>query len=178
MNVASRRNYSALRKVATSCDNCESITHRSGNPVIPAWDGPACTWAPPDEVAEAIRTRDIEPYHVFHHRVRQVFGLPCDRDCQERKPYSGESLIERVKAAYRLEEVAGRLTRLYGRGETLTGRCPFHGEQSGRAFVVWVDSQRWRCFGQCLAGGDVVDLVRECKARGLRWNGSSSERNG
>ena len=81
----------------------------------------------------------------------------------------GETMIERLKRTYRVEDIASRLTRLYGAGDLLTGRCPLHNERKGRAFAVWVSEQRWRCFGRCATGGDVIDLVRECKARGLNW---------
>ena len=78
-------------------------------------------------------------------------------------------LIERVKRVYRVEDVAALITELTGHGDALSGKCPFHNERKGRAFVVWRTSQRWRCFGRCSTGGDVIDLVRECKRHGLPW---------
>ena len=78
----------------------------------------------------------------------------------------GESLIARLKAAYRVEDLASRWTDLRG-GKTLSGKCPLHNEQQGRSFTVWVDSQRWKCFGKCGIGGDVIDLARAAKERGL-----------
>jgi len=78
----------------------------------------------------------------------------------------GDSIFERVRAAYRIEDVAHRLTTLHGH-RTLSGRCPFHGERKGRAFVIFVDSQRWKCFGKCQDGGDVISLVRKAMESGL-----------
>ena len=91
-----------------------------------------------------------------------------------KREFTGDSIIERIKGAYRLEDIAGRLTRLYGTGNMLSGRCPLHGEKSGRAFTVWVDTQKWKCFGKCLDGGDVIDLVQACMDRGIEWRERST----
>jgi hypothetical protein len=40
------------------------------------------------------------------------------------------------------------------------GKCPFHNEQNGEAFVIHPD-QKWQCYGRCDRQGDVVDLERE-----------------
>lgn len=80
-----------------------------------------------------------------------------------------ESFINRLKRSYRVEDVASRLTELWGHGDLLTGKCPLHSERKGRAFAIWTESQRWRCFGKCGIGGDVIDLVRECRERGIEW---------
>lgn len=42
-------------------------------------------------------------------------------------------------------------------GTFWTAKCPIHNEQNGRAFVVF-DDQKWRCFGKCAKGGDILDL--------------------
>jgi DNA primase len=58
------------------------------------------------------------------------------------------------------------MTFLESRGVTLRwvsnyyqGKCPFHQEQKGTSLVVYPDDQRWRCFGACGRGGDVVDAT-------------------
>ena len=109
----------------------------------------------------------------WHHEVRAAFGLKCDDGCRPAvaRTYNGDSLIDRIKAAYRLEDVVGRLTYLHGSGDLLKGKCPLHKEQKGEAFAVRVDAQKWHCFGACNTGGDLVDFVRACKDRGLNWNG-------
>ena len=43
-------------------------------------------------------------------------------------------------------------------GSVLQGKCPVHQESSGASFTVWPEENRWRCFGKCSRGGDVVDL--------------------
>lgn len=42
--------------------------------------------------------------------------------------------------------------------------CPFHVERTA-SFVVWPKTQRWRCFGACATGGDVLDYLRLMKER-------------
>ena len=72
-------------------------------------------------------------------------------------------LTER-KAALRLEDVAGQHIHLTRSGaNTFKGRCPFHagGTERTASFVVFVASQRWKCFGACAIGGDVLDFLKK-----------------
>ena len=65
------------------------------------------------------------------------------------------SLRERL----RLEDYVQRLgVRLRRCGNHLIGRCPIHNEQRGEAFSIDPKTQRWRCWGKCDRGGDVLDL--------------------
>lgn len=73
----------------------------------------------------------------------------------------------RTKAQLRIEEVIGTDVVLRREGRYLLCRCPFHDERSA-SFVVFPDSQRFKCFG-CRHGGDVVDFYR------LRYHISTSE---
>jgi len=47
------------------------------------------------------------------------------------------------------------------------GRCPIHDEKTA-SFYVWANPWRWRCFGGCAMGGDIIDLARELKKRPIR----------
>lgn len=86
----------------------------------------------------------------------------------DRRDPPGEGLIARIKAAWTVEGLAERLgARLIGQGDQLKARCPLHGERTGFAFVVWRRDQRWKCFGKCNAGGDVIDLYRLADQRGM-----------
>lgn len=53
------------------------------------------------------------------------------------------------------------LLDLQGHGDRLRARCPvpIHNDKSP-SFVVFVDTDRWHCFGACNSGGDVYDLIR------------------
>lgn len=52
------------------------------------------------------------------------------------------------------------------RGKNFIGLCPFHSENTP-SFVASPERQRWRCFGACNEGGDVVDFVQ--KRKGLSF---------
>jgi hypothetical protein len=67
--------------------------------------------------------------------------------------------IARIKAAIRLEDYAARFTQLRPGGrDRLKGLCPVHPEQTP-SFYVYVDQQKWHCYGACASGGDVIDLA-------------------
>jgi len=101
--------------------------------------------------------------------VREV--LPAVKKELERRSrpprtWGADSPISKIKSENRVEDVAERVTELVRSGKGLRGRCPLHGEQTGRSFYIWVDDQRWRCFGACGTGGDVVDLLQKIGDRG------------
>jgi hypothetical protein len=54
-----------------------------------------------------------------------------------------------------LQAIGVKLRRA-GRG-TLIGKCPIHRERRGLSFAIFA-GRRWRCFGKCAHGGDVIDL--------------------
>ncbi len=85
-----------------------------------------------------------------------------------------QGTVARLKAALRVEDIAGRLTTLRG-NSVLSGKCPLHGERNGQSFVVWIDSQSWRCFGRCGVGGDVLNLIAECMDRDIEWREKGGE---
>jgi DNA primase len=70
--------------------------------------------------------------------------------------------IAQVKARVLLvDEVRRRGVELRGGTRRLEGRCPLGGHQdSTPSFNVYLDTQRYYCFG-CHAGGDVLDFVQE-----------------
>lgn len=39
------------------------------------------------------------------------------------------------------------------------GKCPFHNEKTP-SFVVYLDKNKWWCFGSCGNGGDVIDFIK------------------
>ena len=44
-------------------------------------------------------------------------------------------------------------------GKNYIGFCPFHSNTRTPAFVVFPETQSWRCFGQCNEGGDLFGFV-------------------
>lgn len=80
------------------------------------------------------------------------------------KPIDG-TLIEKLKAHYRIEIEAENLTQIRWRGSKGQGRCPFHDDGSP-SFTVDINSQRWKCWAGC-GSGDVLDLLRLAKQRNV-----------
>ena len=82
------------------------------------------------------------------------------------RPMLGESLIDKLKRIYRIEDILSRvgvnLTRVSG-----TIKCPLHNERNGQAFSFSLTTQKWKCWGKCAVGGDVIDLVEQLEKRGL-----------
>jgi hypothetical protein len=183
-----KRRYEAWRTkqpVWRGCDYC----NRSMWKGYPRGQGPVYTYkgngpyplvcelnttANLDAMLNDLSARHSPPFHRLMHAVHLMYGIePCSELCRAPvtpRKYTGSELgmskIERVKAAYRIEDVAGTLTSLRG-GRVLKGKCPLHGELRGEAFAVFVDDQRWRCFGVCGVGGDVIDFFEECDRRGI-----------
>ena len=156
-----RRTQQKLLRNRPWCDFCERfgrhLDSASGEP-------PSCIYWKPEELDEW----NVEAEAVIQtwELIRSLWPETLPPGPTPR-PAIGASLIERVKAAYRVEDVARRLTDLHG-DRTLTGKCPLHREENGRSFVVWPDIQRWRCYGACAKQGDVLDLWVAARAAGYR----------
>lgn len=83
-------------------------------------------------------------------------------------PSAGCNPFEIAKASVRLEEFAAEFTEFSSASNgRLRARCPLHEERTG-SFVVYLDSQRWHCYGACGIGGDVIELARRLMEAG-RW---------
>ena len=88
---------------------------------------------------------------------------------RRRRPKSGPSAnspIDRLKSLD-LVVVAERFTQLAPVGSKLRRLCPPHQENTP-SFYVYPGRQQWRCFGACVRGGDVVDLLEALAERGKR----------
>ena len=90
-----------------------------------------------------------------------------DRRCRPKPITTSGSPLARLKALD-LANVAGRYTELQRSGPgKLKGRCPLHKERTP-SFYIYTDSQRWRCFGACATGGDVVNLLAAIRRKAMR----------
>lgn len=67
--------------------------------------------------------------------------------------------IEEIKARLDIVELVSETVQLKRAGKNYTGFCPFHANTRTPAFVVWPETQTWRCFGQCSEGGDIYKFV-------------------
>ena len=79
---------------------------------------------------------------------------------------TANSPIARLKSM-NLVAVAEQFTRLVPVGNKLKGLCPLHQERTPSFYVI-PDRQKWRCYGACAKGGDIVDLLDALAEQGKR----------
>ena len=68
-------------------------------------------------------------------------------------------IIEQVRQASSIVEIASQYTTLKRRGRKWVGLCPFHTEKTP-SFTVDEEKQLFHCFG-CGVGGDIFSLIME-----------------
>jgi DNA primase len=69
------------------------------------------------------------------------------------------TVVDEIKARLDIVDVVGETVALRKSGRSFTGFCPFHTNTKTPSFVVFPDSQSWRCFGACADGGDMFSFV-------------------
>ena len=67
--------------------------------------------------------------------------------------------VDEIKARLDIVDIVSETVKLRHSGKNYTGFCPFHTNTKTPAFVVFPDTQTWRCFGQCNEGGDLFNFV-------------------
>ena len=67
--------------------------------------------------------------------------------------------VDKIKARLDIVDIVSETVKLRHSGKNYTGFCPFHTNTKTPAFVVFPDTQTWRCFGQCNEGGDLFNYV-------------------
>jgi DNA primase len=78
------------------------------------------------------------------------------------------NIVDNLKSVIPIEDVLRQylsVEELKRRGNKLVGRCPFHGEKTP-SFHVWVDQNRFHCFG-CGVSGDQLDLIARATGTSL-----------
>ncbi len=68
-------------------------------------------------------------------------------------------IIDQIRQASSIIEIASQYTALKRRGRKWVGLCPFHTEKTP-SFTVDEDKQLYHCFG-CGVGGDIFSLIME-----------------
>ncbi|MBN1965201.1 MAG: DNA primase, partial [Anaerolineae bacterium] len=68
------------------------------------------------------------------------------------------SVADEVKARLDLVAYIEESVPLQKAGRTYKACCPFHQERTP-SFVVFPETQTWRCFGACAEGGDIFSFA-------------------
>jgi len=69
------------------------------------------------------------------------------------------SVTDEIKARLDIVDVISETVVLKKSGRNYTGFCPFHSNTRTPSFVVFPETQTWRCFGACADGGDMFSFV-------------------
>lgn len=69
------------------------------------------------------------------------------------------SVTDEIKSRLDIVDIVSDYVPLRKSGTSLTGFCPFHTNTRTPAFVVFPNTQTWRCFGACAEGGDIFSFV-------------------
>jgi len=69
------------------------------------------------------------------------------------------TVVDDIKDRLDIVEIVGQTVKLRRTGKNYIGFCPFHSNTRTPSFVVFPETQTWRCFGQCNEGGDVFSYM-------------------
>ncbi len=69
------------------------------------------------------------------------------------------SVTDEIKDRIDIVDLVSESVELRRAGRNFTGFCPFHHNVNTPSFVVFPDTQTWKCFGECDQGGDVFSYV-------------------
>lgn len=82
------------------------------------------------------------------------------------------SVTDEIKSRLDIVNYIQGYVSLKKAGRSYKGLCPFHSEKTP-SFVIFPDSQTWRCFGACGEGGDIFTF--HMKHEGLDFSGALAE---
>jgi len=69
------------------------------------------------------------------------------------------SVTDEIKDRIDIVDLVSESVELRRAGRNYTGFCPFHHNVNTPSFVVFPDTQTWKCFGECDEGGDLFSFV-------------------
>ena len=129
---------------------------------VPDWE--YLGWYNPNFATKALARLGWLLHEALAGRGKSPLRFPGDRVRRAARVVRG-NLFERAKAKYRIEDLVSQWTAIRGT-HILTASCPFHEERTP-SFKIYPDSQRWRCYGACATGGDVITLAQYAMDAGL-----------
>jgi DNA primase len=68
-------------------------------------------------------------------------------------------VTDEIKSRLDIVDLVSEHVQLRKSGSSYSGFCPFHSNTRTPAFVVFPNTQTWRCFGACAEGGDIFSFV-------------------
>lgn len=69
------------------------------------------------------------------------------------------NISDEIKSRVDIVDFISDTVNLRKAGKNYTGFCPFHQNTKTPSFIVFPDTQTWRCFGACADGGDIFSFV-------------------
>jgi DNA primase len=69
------------------------------------------------------------------------------------------SVTDEIKDRLDIVDLVSESVELRRAGKNYTGFCPFHHNVNTPSFVVFPDTQTWKCFGECDSGGDIFSFT-------------------
>ena len=97
------------------------------------------------------------PRIVTENQWRRLFHL--NEDLEPRVLLRKNGLDPaRLKQSILLSSIVEQYAPITARGGKFWARCPFHDEKHP-SFLIDDAKGRWRCFGACGIGGDVIDFI-------------------
>lgn len=82
--------------------------------------------------------------------------------------FVGFSVLKQSVSMVQVLDRYGLLESLHQSGDHLSGPCPVHGGHNPSQFRVSLSRDCWICFGDCQAGGSIVDFVSRKEGVGIR----------
>ena len=148
-----------------SASYCKACYPKRDIPVIPRYWSVARGLA----VLTEPEARAVWNLLQLHLRPKHPRPFPGDRPPKPTGPATkrNNSNAERIRATVPIEELAAKYTHLMPSGGNYRAKCPLHNETHGASFYIYTQARRWRCFGACATGGDVIELQRELMERDL-----------
>jgi len=83
------------------------------------------------------------------------------------------SVTDEIKDRIDIVDLVSESVELRRAGKNFTGFCPFHHNINTPSFVVFPDTQTWRCFSECDDGGDIFSYTMKREG----WEFAESLRN-